>query len=324
MSISVSGSQITFNDASTQTTAATGFGFKNRIINGAMQVAQRGTSISSGTGSQTYTLDRWASFATGAAVNISQVAGIGGSQYALQVTGASSNTLVQLIQKIEQKNSYDLANQTVTLSFVGQASTATTVIVYFSYATVADNFNSTTAITSVSFNLTTSAQTFSTQVSIPVGATTGLQILYSFNSGLGSGVTATFTNIQLEKGSTATSFDYRPYGTELIMCQRYFQQWNSLPTNSATVALGTGNGIARIDTPYSFKTIMRATPTLTSSAANTFIASPNSISITAVALADSGYDVGMLIFSGTVVSGMAYKVFANSTTAAYLNFSSEL
>ena len=35
---------------------------------------------------------------------------------------------------------------------------------------------------------------------------------------------ATFyiTGVQLEKGSTATSFDYRPYGTELVLCQRYF------------------------------------------------------------------------------------------------------
>jgi hypothetical protein len=29
------------------------------------------------------------------------------------------------------------------------------------------------------------------------------------------------TGVQLEKGSTATSFDYRPYGTELALCQRY-------------------------------------------------------------------------------------------------------
>jgi hypothetical protein len=30
------------------------------------------------------------------------------------------------------------------------------------------------------------------------------------------------TGVQLEKGSTATSFDYRPYGTELQLCQRYY------------------------------------------------------------------------------------------------------
>ena len=34
------------------------------------------------------------------------------------------------------------------------------------------------------------------------------------------------TGVQLEKGSTATSFDYRPYGTELALCQRYYETSN--------------------------------------------------------------------------------------------------
>jgi hypothetical protein len=37
-----------------------------------------------------------------------------------------------------------------------------------------------------------------------------------------NGATFYITGVQLEKGSTATSFDYRPYGTELSMCQRYY------------------------------------------------------------------------------------------------------
>ena len=36
-----------------------------------------------------------------------------------------------------------------------------------------------------------------------------------------NGATFYITGVQLEKGSTATSFDYRPYGTELSLCQRY-------------------------------------------------------------------------------------------------------
>jgi hypothetical protein len=38
-----------------------------------------------------------------------------------------------------------------------------------------------------------------------------------------NGATFYITGVQLEVGSTATSFDYRPYGTELALCQRYFQ-----------------------------------------------------------------------------------------------------
>jgi len=38
-----------------------------------------------------------------------------------------------------------------------------------------------------------------------------------------NGATFYITGVQLEVGSTATSFDYRPYGTELSLCQRYYQ-----------------------------------------------------------------------------------------------------
>ncbi len=39
-----------------------------------------------------------------------------------------------------------------------------------------------------------------------------------------NGATFYVTGVQLEKGVTATSFDYRPYTTELQLCQRYFEK----------------------------------------------------------------------------------------------------
>jgi hypothetical protein len=48
-----------------------------------------------------------------------------------------------------------------------------------------------------------------------------------------NGATFYITGVQLEKGSTATSFDYRPYGTELALCQRY------LPAFSGAGGAGT-------------------------------------------------------------------------------------
>ena len=38
-----------------------------------------------------------------------------------------------------------------------------------------------------------------------------------------NGATFYITGVQIEKGVTATSFDYRPYGTELSLCQRYYE-----------------------------------------------------------------------------------------------------
>ena len=39
-----------------------------------------------------------------------------------------------------------------------------------------------------------------------------------------NGATFYITGVQLERGSVATSFDYRPYGTELALCQRYYEK----------------------------------------------------------------------------------------------------
>ncbi len=82
-----------------------------------------------------------------------------------------------------------------------------------------------------------------------VGATNGIGIRVNFSLGVGTtysgtagawagsdfqsatgatsvvgtnGATFYITGVQLEVGSTATSFDYRPYGTELNLCQRYY------------------------------------------------------------------------------------------------------
>jgi hypothetical protein len=52
------------------------------------------------------------------------------------------------------------------------------------------------------------------------GQTVGTTMSVEFNTG-------TLTNPQLELGAIATSFDYRPYNTELDLCQRYFQLYGA-------------------------------------------------------------------------------------------------
>jgi hypothetical protein len=78
---------------------------------------------------------------------------------------------------------------------------------------------------------------------------------------------ATFyiTGVQLEKGSTATSFDYRPYGTELVLCQRYYTKLSSLSGNFVGFGSGvcTGSTSAAIFVKYPVR--MRAAPTLNQS-----------------------------------------------------------
>jgi hypothetical protein len=49
------------------------------------------------------------------------------------------------------------------------------------------------------------------------------------------------TGLQLEVGSTATNFDYRQYGTELALCQRYFEK-----SFNQSVAVGTATSDGRL------------------------------------------------------------------------------
>lgn len=72
---------------------------------------------------------------------------------------------------------------------------------------------------------------------------------------------ATFyiTGVQLEKGSTATSFDYRSYGTELALCQRYFQSYTEALFEVTGYGYNTSSGLKEV---FSFPT-MRASPIAT-------------------------------------------------------------
>ena len=69
---------------------------------------------------------------------------------------------------------------------------------------------------------------------------------------------ATFyiTGVQLEKGSTATSFDYRPYGTELALCQRYYQTYTQPPLRGICTSATAAGRMAMI-----LPVVMRSAPT---------------------------------------------------------------
>ena len=70
-----------------------------------------------------------------------------------------------------------------------------------------------------------------------------------------NGATFYITGVQLEVGSTATSFDYRPYGTELQLCQRYY--------DFMTGGIGGGNQTSSTNCGFSlsFRVPKRAAPT---------------------------------------------------------------
>jgi hypothetical protein len=127
-----------------------------------------------------------------------------------------------------------------------------------------------------------------------VGATNGIGLYVQFGLGVGStysgtagawtgsglvsatgatsvvgtsGATFYITGVQFEIGATATSFDYRPFGTELALCQRYYAVTAAILYGS--VSSGAGQGAVN----WFYKSTMRTAPTVTGNAVNTVVTS---------------------------------------------------
>lgn len=283
--------------------SASTFGFKNRFINGQMQIAQRGTTGTSGsavpTTAPTYpSIDRWYAYATGATVSVAQVAGSGSNRNNLQVTGAASVTAVGVGQRIESLNSYDLAGNTVTLSVNMSNSLLSTVTWTASYASSTDTWATKTTITTGSFTVTSSLANYTAQIVIPAAATTGIEIL--FTVGAQTSGTWVIGNAQLEKTTaTATTFDYRPYGTELALCQRY------LPVFTSTAFTGQASSGTAGYVPIIFPVTTRTAATgivVSGSGSAVTNSAAGSISTTSITFNASGVQSGIVAFG--VASGL--------------------
>lgn len=202
--------------------------FRNRLLNGSMAADQRfsasAATITAGA-ALAYTVDRWYAYCTGANVTAQQVSGSGATKR-LQFTGAASNTLVGFGQRIEALNCLDMAGGNAVLQAKMVASTAKTVTWTAYYANTRNTFGSLasptrTQIATGTFSVTTSEQTFTATFAVPSAASTGIEIVFTVPTLLGS-QTLTVGDIQLERGTTATAIEVRPAGLELALCQRYF------------------------------------------------------------------------------------------------------
>jgi len=293
MTVSVNGTTgITFNDASTQNTAATGFGFKNRIINGAMVIDQRNAGASVTPTNGQYSVDRFACNLSAASKYSAQQSSVApaGFTNSLLITSLSSysvgvNDYFLIRQSIEGLNCADLgwgtANaQTVTVSFWVRSSLTGT------FGGALENSASNRCYP---FSYTiNSANTWEQKTLTIAGDTTGtwlttngIGIKVTFSLGMGSNLSGTagawvgsekisatgatsvvgtngatfyITGVQLEKGTAASPFENRLYGTELQLCQRYYQT-----TGVVSVSAYADNGIMG----FIFQAPMRGTPSVT-------------------------------------------------------------
>ena len=242
------------------TLGGSGAAMKNRIINGNMAIAQRTTSAV--TTDESFPVDRFQIQIVNSNLSLVQSSTApAGFNYSTAITVTSTtstntNDRSRFFQNIEGFNVADLgwgtANaKTITVSFWARSTVA---------GTYSGNITNSTGARSYIFTYTLAANTW-TYVTATVagdtsgtwGATNGTGICvapitlncgatYQGTAGTwiagdargtsgstylatnNSGAVFNITGVQLEVGSTATSFDYRSYGTELALCQRYYQK----------------------------------------------------------------------------------------------------
>jgi len=237
---------------------------RNLIINGAMQVAQRGTSE---IGTSNYLLDRWKKqSATNANVTFSQDTADtpDGFRYAFKALATGSSAFIQLGQPIEFKNMAHAVGKTVTLSYWAKTNLSF-------YSRIRSRTDTEDGVTIFSANtlsvITESASTdwklFTHTFTIP-SATLAMSVDFSAGA-LVSGDYFHITGVQLEVGSVATPFEHRSYGEELAKCQRYYevirqnQQFGGDGYN--TINTATSNG-SYIYTSWLFKVTKRTKPSV--------------------------------------------------------------
>ena len=266
-------------------------GFRNRIINGDFDIAQRGTSFAA-IANGTYSLDRWAWGQAGAMVcTVTQSTDVPNntfqSSYKVDVTTVDSSIaagdFATVIQAIEGYNVRDLIGTTFTLSFWVKSPNTGAHSVGFRNGTVnrshIKEYTITTANTWEYKTLTVNGGLI-TAGSWDWTNGSGLNVVFTLACGTTYQNTADawhtgnffatanqvnvmdntandffLTGVQIEPGPVATPFERRPIGTELALCQRYFQLVSSFGFGYAP------SGSQRAANPF-FMTEMRAVPSI--------------------------------------------------------------
>ena len=236
MSLQLNGTAgVTYNDGSNQPAAASPYGLKNLIINGDMQLAQRGTSVAGITGTGYYTCDRWQTvMATAGTWTMTQDTSVPTGQgfansmkYQCTTANASlsAGSVFTIQTQLEAQNlqhlKFGTANaQTLTCSFWVK-SNKTGTYTYYNFAPDGNR------IRGQEFTINT-ADTWEKKTFIIDGDTAG-----TFNNDNGSGLTV---SICVLAGSNFTS------GTFSTSWEAYSQA-NQMSSNTVNLADSTSNYI---------------------------------------------------------------------------------
>jgi len=314
---------------------------RNLIINGAMQVWQRGTSVT-GAGSSGYsTADRWQHNASGGSLDLSQQSLTLGQtdipkqiKHFMRVSCTTGNNNAGMWQKVEDVTS---AQGTVTVSFYAKGTNPNGGVFELNIRQNYGSSGSTEDEQDETFSVTSSWQRFTFTLNLTslsgktiAGGDDYIWVYFRQPSADTStdAWTLDFTGVQLEVGPEATPFEHRSYGDELARCQRYFNKVNSSGAyhvfgHGMAWNTGTGDLAVAINHPVT----MRTTPTLGNSGVSGFGMDPGNKTISAMSLYhhnESQSTLKLTAASGYSTGTALQFIDRDATPSANLTFDAEL
>jgi len=303
-----------------------GAGRRNLIINGDMQVAQRGTTFTrSANGWGVYgSVDRWGIYYNHTVVT--QNSGLVDGSYQYYVSVDNDGTAPDnhfIYQKIET-GSRIVSGKSVTLSFMAKSSNETVLKVrgrFYDSATESNAVDS----GQKTFHLSSSWQRFEyTFTPVDTSANMTRDFLLLFDTDISSDTVNDIydlTNVQLELGKVATPFEHRSYGEKLALCQRYY--WRS--ASAAYTYLGAGlitNSTLGL-VPIFFPQKMRAVPTCSASGSFGLLQTTTlSASLAFTEASQQAIRANVTVSGAT--AGRACLLRTENSTAAYIDADAEL
>ncbi len=223
-----------------------GAGRRNLVINGDFQVSQRGSFTTSSTiGSTRYQLDRWYSVIYNGndtmQHKLNEVLPNGSITNSVRITTAVTG-YVALDQYIENPSIY--SGKTFTVSFWIKTNCSTTEVNIYNGSLFV------LASTLGKINETSGDWKYCTRTfTMPSSGNTSFRVEFYTGNGAASpaGSYIEVAQVQVEEGRIATPFEYRSYGQELQLCQRYYEKSfedTTTPINGSTsTSFGTELGL---------------------------------------------------------------------------------
>lgn len=242
-------------------------GFRNKIINGKMDIAQRGTGFSGVVvGSASYAVDRFQLTGAGttAAFSYYQSTSVPAlnqfkNSLVAEVTTAdaamAATETAAIQQVIEGFNVRDLLNRTFTLSFWARSSKTGVHCVSFFNSGLDRSYIKTYTINAANtweFKQVTVTDGIPSSGAWNFASGAGVYVRWVMSAGSNFHTSAdawqagllmstagqvncldtignifAITGVQLEVGPVATPFEHRPYGLELALCRRYFERFDN-------------------------------------------------------------------------------------------------